>query len=217
MELPEEQHILREIARGNIKAFEQLFFDYQPRLYISLSAWRTTRKSVVIYPRICFFPYGKNREKLRDVRSFSSYLFQMARFTVYDYFDRLAVSEKYTNEFLLEASISQSEEEAMFARELQNLINRTVEQMSPQRKLIYKRVVGRVYWMMRSHRLGISKRTVWKSIWLLPCPFFVRFFIFFCLPVWAEHCRSPKVFHLNETSVPSYRNNCFITMKHIQR
>ena len=32
MELPEEQHILREIARGNIKAFEQLFFDYQPRL-----------------------------------------------------------------------------------------------------------------------------------------------------------------------------------------
>ena len=92
---------------------------------------------------------------------FSSYLFQMARFTVYDYFDHLAVSEKYTNEFLLEASISQSEEEALFARELQSIISRTVEQMSPQRKLIYQ--MSREQGLSNDEiatRLNISKRTV---------------------------------------------------------
>ena len=85
----------------------------------------------------------------------------MARFTVYDYFDRLAVSEKYTNEFLLEASISQSDEEAIFAHELQNIINQTVEQMSPQRKRIYQmsREQGLSNDEIASH-LGISKRTV---------------------------------------------------------
>ena len=85
----------------------------------------------------------------------------MARFTVYDYFDRLAVSEKYTNEFLLEASVSQSEEEALFARELQSIISRTVEQMSPQRKLIYQ--MSREQGLSNDEiatRLNISKRTV---------------------------------------------------------
>ena len=32
MELPEEQNKLKEIAAGNVEAFEHLFFQYQPRL-----------------------------------------------------------------------------------------------------------------------------------------------------------------------------------------
>ena len=138
MELPEEQNKLKEIAAGNVEAFEHLFFQYQPRLVNFLIGLTHDKEVSRDMAQDLFLSLWKDREKLKNVRSFSSYLFQMARFTVYDYFDRLAVSEKYTNEFLLEASISQSEEEAMFARELQNLINRTVEQMSPQRKLIYK-------------------------------------------------------------------------------
>ena len=161
MELPEEQHILREIARGNIKAFEQLFFDYQPRLVYFLVGLTHDKEISRDISQDLFLSIWKDREKLRDVRSFSSYLFQMARFTVYDYFDRLAVSEKYTNEFLLEASISQSEEEAMFARELQSIISRTVERMSPQRKLIYQ--MSREQGLSNDEiatRLNISKRTV---------------------------------------------------------
>ena len=161
MELPEEQHILREIARGNIKAFEQLFFDYQPRLVYFLVGLTHDKEISRDISQDLFLSIWKDREKLRDVRTFSSYLFQMARFTVYDYFDRLAVSEKYTNEFLLEASISQSEEEAMFARELQSIISRTVEQMSPQRKLIYQ--MSREQGLSNDEiatRLNISKRTV---------------------------------------------------------
>ena len=97
MELPEEQHILREIARGNIKAFEQLFFDYQPRLVYFLVGLTHDKEISRDISQDLFLSIWKDREKLRDVRSFSSYLFQMARFTVYDYFDRLAVSEKYNN------------------------------------------------------------------------------------------------------------------------
>lgn len=161
MELPEEQHILKEIAKGDIKAFEQLFFCYQPRLVYFLVGLTHDKEVSCDIAQDLFLTLWKDRVKLKDVRSFSSYLFQMARFTVYDYFDRLAVSEKYTNEFLLEASVSQSEEEALFARELQSIISRTVEQMSPQRKLIYQ--MSREQGLSNDEiatRLNISKRTV---------------------------------------------------------
>ena len=161
MELLEEKLILKNIAAGNVDAFERLFFCYQPRLVHFLVGLTHDKEVSRDIAQDLFLSLWKDREKLKEVNSFSSYLFQMARFTVFDYFDRLAVSERYTNEFLLEVSVSQSDEEAIFAHELQNIINQTVEQMSPQRKLVYQmsREQGLSNDEIASH-LGISKRTV---------------------------------------------------------
>ena len=72
------------------------------------------------------------------------------------------ISNKYTeNTFEKIKHIDDYGHEFWFARELQNLINRTVEQMSPQRKLIYK--MSREQGLSNDEiatRLGISKRTV---------------------------------------------------------
>ena len=133
MELPEEQNKLKEIAAGNVEAFEHLFFQYQPRLVNFLIGLTHDKEVSRDMAQDLFLSLWKDREKLKNVRSFSSYLFQMARFTVYDYFDRLIVSEKYTNEYLQDACQAESEEETLFVRELQSIINRTVERMSPQR------------------------------------------------------------------------------------
>lgn len=165
MELPDEQNLLKEIARGNIKAFEQLFFDYQPKLVYFLVGLTHDKEVSRDIAQDLFLSLWKDREKLINVHSFSSYLFQMARFTVYDYFDRLAVSEKYTNEYLLEISLSQSIEEALFAHELQHIIDRIVGEMSPQRKLVYQ--MSREQGLSNDEiavRLGISKRTVENHI-----------------------------------------------------
>ena len=102
MELPEEQNKLKEIAAGNVEAFEHLFFQYQPRLVNFLIGLTHDKEVSRDMAQDLFLSLWKDREKLKNVRSFSSYLFQMARFTVYDYFDRLIVSEKYTNEYLQE-------------------------------------------------------------------------------------------------------------------
>lgn len=161
MELSTEQYSLKEIATGDVKMFEKLFFDYQPRLVRFLVGLVHDEEASRDIAQDLFLSIWKEREKLAEVRSFSPYLFQMARFTVYDYFDRLAVSEKYTNEFLLEASSSQSEEENLFAVELQAVINQAVERLSPQRKLIYR--MSREQGLSNEEiaiRLGISKRTV---------------------------------------------------------
>ena len=157
----EEQYVLAEVARGNVEAFERLFYEHQPRLLHFLIGLTHDREVSRDMAQDLFLSLWKDRRKLSDVHSFSSYLFQMARFTVYDYFDRLIVSEKYTNEYLKEACVAQSGEEEIFVCELQAIIKKTVEGMSPQQ--------AKIYWMSREEglsndeialRLGISKRTV---------------------------------------------------------
>ena len=91
MELPEEQNKLKEIAAGNVEAFEHLFFQYQPRLVNFLIGLTHDKEVSRDMAQDLFLSLWKDREKLKNVRSFSSYLFQMARFTVYDYFNRLIV------------------------------------------------------------------------------------------------------------------------------
>ncbi|MCC8171448.1 MAG: RNA polymerase sigma-70 factor [Parabacteroides sp.] len=161
MELSEEQNKLKEVAAGNVQAFECLFFHYQPRLLNFLTGLTHDKEISRDMAQDLFLSLWKEREKLKNIRFFSSYLFQMARFTVYDYFDRLIVSEKYTNEYLHEAFAAESEEEALFVRELQSLVNRTVEQMSPQRSKIYK--MSREKGLSNEEiatRLNLSNRTV---------------------------------------------------------
>ncbi len=108
-----------------------------------------------------FFSLWENRQKLKQIRSFNSYLFQMARFTVYDYFDHLTVSQKYMNEYFSQTSETISEEEALFVRELQQIIRDTVKTLSPQQAKIYR--MSRDEGLSNveiATRLGISKRTV---------------------------------------------------------
>ena len=78
------------------------------------------------------------RKKLEQIKSISAYLYQMARYKVYDYFDHLSVTEQYTQEYLKNGSGAESMEEWLFTRELQALIQETVNRMSPQRQLVYR-------------------------------------------------------------------------------
>lgn len=161
MELPQEHKELREVASGNTEAFERLFFQYQPRLVYFLTGLTHDKELSRDMAQDLFLALWRDREKLKGVKSFSSYLFQMARYTVYNYFDRLAISEKYTDEFSANAPVAESEEELLFVRELQSLINRIVDGMSPQRQCVYR--MSREEGLSNDEiakQLDISKRTV---------------------------------------------------------
>lgn len=161
MELLNEHIVLKKIAEGNTEAFEQLFFQYQPRLVYFLTGLTHDKEISRDMAQDIFLSLWRDREKLKSVKSFSAYLFQMARYTVYDYFDRLSISEKYTEELLQNPSTIESEEEALFVRELQSIINHAVSQMSPQRQRVYR--MSRDEGLSNdeiAQQLGLSKRTV---------------------------------------------------------
>lgn len=133
-----ELHILAEIGAGNIHAFEQLFFQYQPKLVCFLTGLTHDPELSRDIAQEMFLSIWQNRKRLSEVRSLSAYLYQMARYKVYDYFDHLEVTEQYVKEYLENTSEAKSEEEQLFTRELQAMIQNAVRQMSPQRQQVYR-------------------------------------------------------------------------------
>lgn len=161
MESIDKEVDLRAIAQGDIIAFEQLFFQYQPRLVAFLTGLTHDREASRDLAQDLFLSLWKDRQKLDTVGSFPAYLFQMARFTVYNYFDRLLLSEKYSTDYLMKAATAESEEEALFVRELQALVDYTVNRMPPRQQQIYR--MSREQNLSNdeiARHLGISRRTV---------------------------------------------------------
>ena len=161
-----EKFILSQIALGNDKAFEQLFFQYQPKIVAFLTGLTHDSELSRDMAQELFLSIWKDREKLAKVESISSYLYQMAKYKVFDYFDHQVVTEKYISEYLKQASEAQTgEEEILFARELQQIIDEAVNQMSPQRQKVYRlsRESG-LYNEEIANQLDISKRTVENHI-----------------------------------------------------
>lgn len=156
-----EVYLLAEMEAGNIQAFEQLFFQYQPKLVCFLTSLTHDSELSRDMAQEIFLSIWKDREKMTPVKSFSAYLYQMARYKVYDYFDHLRVTEQYVKDYLENNSEASSEEEKLFARELHAMIQGVVRQMSPQRQQVYR--MSREEGLSNQEIadcLGISKRTV---------------------------------------------------------
>lgn len=156
-----EKIILTQISQGNADAFEHLFFQYQPKVVAFLTKLTHDQEISRDIAQELFLAIWKDREKLVQVKSLSSYLYTMARYKVFDYFDHLIVIDEYVSDYLKQNSEMQSEEEILFAQELQNLIDDTVNKLSPQRQKVYR--LSRVSGLSNEEiavKLNISKRTV---------------------------------------------------------
>lgn len=158
-----EKELLDKISNGNIKAFEEIFFAYQPRLVYFLTGFIHDSEASNDMAQDVFLSLWKDRHKLSKVESFSSYLFTIARFKVYNYFDRLLVQNKYQKYHTqhLNTDITESHEDKIFAKELQSLVDKAVVQMPPQQQRVYR--MSREEGLTNdtiAKKLGISKRTV---------------------------------------------------------
>lgn len=158
----DERQALLAIAQGDMNAFERIFFLYQPRLVYFLTGLIHDEELGHDMAQDIFLSLWENRSKLSQIESFSSYLFKIARYTVYNYYDHLCVHDKYVTEYLLNHSLhSASDEEKLFAKELSEAIDKAVDELSSQRKRIYK--MSRKEGLSNEEiakQLNISKRTV---------------------------------------------------------
>jgi RNA polymerase sigma-70 factor (ECF subfamily) len=157
----DEISLIVNLSRGDQKAFEILFLNYQPRLIYFLNGFiKDNEKSRDIAQDI-FLSIWKNRQNLSEIKSFKAFVFKMAKNAICNYYDHSIVKDKFVVNQLSRPSSSLDTEETLYANQLQELINITVSQMPPKRKQIFQ--MSRIDGLSNeeiSEQLNISKRTV---------------------------------------------------------
>lgn len=154
--------LLKELSEGSRTAFDWLFIRYQPKVVAFLKACTGDEEQARDIAQDIFFNIWKDRAKLSEVRSFEGYLFQMARFSVYNYYDHLDVVKKYVEEGKTRSEVTDAgPEEKLKERQIRARIAETVRKMPRRRREIF--IMSR--WGGYSNdeiaeRLNISKRTV---------------------------------------------------------
>jgi RNA polymerase sigma-70 factor (ECF subfamily) len=156
-----EDKYVEALSNGDSKAFEVLFIRYHPKLVYFLFGFIKDSERARDMAQDIFMTIWSNREKLKEVKSFNSYLFKIAKNNICNYFDHLAVNEKYIAGQLLRSTEVENLEDTVFANQLQSMIDIAVSQMPSQRRKIF--IMSRIDGLTNSEiaeQLNINKRTV---------------------------------------------------------
>ena len=133
--------IFKKIKDGDIKTFEQVFRQYYLPLYMYSFGIIGCKDAAEEIVQELFYVLWRDREALNIVRSMKSYLYGAVRNQSLQYFEHQYVKERHRENVLsrkLEASETTAQEQIEY-KELQNIINRTLEPVSYTHLDVYKR------------------------------------------------------------------------------
>lgn len=161
MNTEEELQCIKALSRGDSRAFDLLFLNYQPRLVAFIASFIKDEEEARDIGQDIFLRLWEHREQCDEIRSMKAFLFRSAKFAIYNHFDHQLVNEKFVEQMLYAPIETDSAEERLFAEELQKLIDLAIEQMPEQRRRVFE--MSRKEGLSNAEiadRLGISKRTV---------------------------------------------------------
>jgi len=158
----DELALLHALKSSNHKAFEVLYYRYNPRLYrhiLNLVKVPTCAEEIL---QDVFQKLWERRGGIDTEKSFQSYLFTIAKHLVYDFFHK-EIKNRNLKELIISISTSDYShiEEEYAYKESKKIVNQAIENLSPKRKLIYTlcKIEGKSYEEVSSS-LGISTSTI---------------------------------------------------------
>lgn len=156
-----ESVFLKKLASGDHDAFHSIFVKYFSKTRFFISSIIKSDAVAEELAQDVFVKIWVNREELPELKSFSSYLYRIAKNTAINYLNRRYLEEKYIQTQTVIDEKYVSIEEDMYVKDIELLVQLVVDTMPPQRKRIFE---------MSRHenidnneialRLNISKKTV---------------------------------------------------------
>lgn len=157
-----DKRIVELLRGGDVDAFEKVFYSFSDRLYYFALRYMRNQQDAEEIVQDVFVKLWENRESLNEDLSFSGYLFTIARNTIFNQ-NRKKVNEKAYFEYVknyLDTFSSKTEDDLIYA-DIKSIVDKVVEELPHQRKLIYKlsRESGLSYREI-AQQLNLSERTV---------------------------------------------------------
>jgi len=160
--LHNEPEIILLVAQGDEKAFATLFYHYKDKLYSY--ALRLTGEEELAEEMVqdAFMKIWLSREGLKKIESLDAYLFTVIRNKSYNAIKRRAHEAVILKELSFSLTeLQNTTEETVIVNNYRNLLQKVVDTLPPQQKLIYdlSRTQGLKHEEI-AQQLKISKNTV---------------------------------------------------------
>jgi RNA polymerase sigma-70 factor, ECF subfamily len=157
-----DKEVVISLKAGDRLAFEKVFFGFADRLYYFAMRYLRNQHDAEELVQEVFVKLWENRGSLNEELSFSGYLYTIARNTIFNQ-NRKRVNEKVYQDYVknaLQLASTKTEDDLIYA-DIKNLVDKVVEDLPPQRKLVYKmsRDQGLTYKEI-AQELSLSERTV---------------------------------------------------------
>ncbi|WP_245935921.1 RNA polymerase sigma factor [Sphingobacterium athyrii] len=158
----EEKEMLSDLRLGSQTAFRQIYSLYSGRIYLNIRKMVKSEQDAAELLQEVFIKVWDKRELIDIEQSFRSYLFQIAKYTVYN-FIRKNNLEKQIQAYLSlhNTQLYTHVEEQLNEKQDEQWLSQTIEQLPPQRRLIYRlcKIEGKSYAEV-STLLRISTSTI---------------------------------------------------------
>lgn len=158
----DEIQLLEELIKGSETAFKKIYLNYHGSLYRMALKFVKSEELAKEIVQDVFVKIWENRSQINSSLSFSSFIFRIAHNHIFNLLKRASKEATIKNEILAAAeTASNYTENEVLSAEYETLAIDAIEQLPPQRKLIFKlcRNEGKSYEEV-SYTLGISKSTV---------------------------------------------------------
>jgi len=158
----EEVQLLIALKSGDRSAFEKIYRGYSPRIFLNILKMVKSAEDAQEILQDVFVKVWEKRELIDPEQSFKSYLFQISRFTVYNFIRKINLDKKLKAYLSRESTELYTHiEESIAYRESDRFIMDAIEELPNQRKQIYKlcKIEGKSYAEV-GQQLGISPSTI---------------------------------------------------------
>lgn len=167
MEKSLDHYYLKQLEQGNQDAFDVLYLHYYPKLKGFLLSFIKDDEIAKDLSQDIFMKIWINRGTISSISNFSSYLFSSAKNALHNHYQHNLIKEKYISNLQGLPNYADFLEDDIFANELNELIQLTIENMPRKRREIF--IMSREKGMSNqeiAEHLNISKRTIENQITL---------------------------------------------------
>jgi RNA polymerase sigma-70 factor (family 1) len=157
-----EQKLLRNLIKGDIGAFEEIYRKYNKKIYTLSVRYLKNKEDAEGIVQEVFFKLWQNCAKLREDSNLNAWLFTITFHAIRKRFRDLSRQKKHLKEY--EASIFKDKKEEVIEIEYNELLdeaNHLIEKLPPQQKRIFLLRREKGYTSKEiADQLHISKKTV---------------------------------------------------------